>query len=104
MTTPAWDDLGDFVDTDDFAVAAVITLQSGQTRPVNGIYEGPYVKAALGDTEQDTAAPTFHCKAADVVGVKRGDGITIPGEGAFGILTHPQPDGTGMAILELAPE
>jgi hypothetical protein len=105
MTTPAWDDLDAFVDTDDFAVAATVTLQGGQTRTVNGIYEGPYVKAILGrDTEYDTERPTFHCKASDVAGIQRGDGIAIPGQGNFGVLTHPQPDGNGMAVLELAPE
>lgn len=105
MTTPAWDNLDEFLDVDDFAVTATITLRSGQTRPVAGIYEGPYVKARVGDDiEQDTTRPTFTCKAADVIGVQRGDGITIPGEGPFGILTTPQPDGTGMAVLEIAPE
>lgn len=104
MTTPAWDNLDDFLDTDDFGVAATVTPASGAPRTVKGIYEGPYLKARLGETEQDTTDPTFTCKAADVVGIRRGDGITIPGAGSFGILTHPQPDGTGMAVLELAPE
>lgn len=105
MTTPAWDNLDDFLDTDDFAVTATIGLRSGQSRPVVGVYGGPYVKARVGDDiEQDTTRPIFTCKAADVIGVQRGDGITIPGEGRFGILTSPQPDGTGMAVLELALE
>lgn len=105
MTTPAWDDLDAFFDVDDFAVTATITLRSGQTRQVPGIYDGPYVKARVGDDiEQDTTRPTFTCKAADVIGVQRGDAIAIPGEGQFGILTSPQPDGTGTAVLELAQE
>lgn len=104
MTTPAWDDLDAFVDTGDFAVSATVTLRNGSTRTVPGIYDGPYRNAALTDVEQDTTAPTFTAKASDLVGIGRKDGITIPGAGAFGILTEPQPDGTGMAVLELAPE
>lgn len=104
MTTPAWDDLDEFLDPDDFAVKATLTLKSGQTRPVNGIYAGPYTQGHLGpDYEEDTTRPKFTCKAADVVGVTRGDSISIPGEGVFGVLTNPQPDGTGFAVLELAP-
>lgn len=105
MTTPAWDDLDAFLDADDFGVVATITLKSGATRNVTGIYDGPYTMGILGrETEQDTDKPKFTCKASALSGVQRGDGITIQGEGAFGILTLPQPDGTGMAVLELARE
>jgi hypothetical protein len=104
MTTPAWDDLDEFLDAGDFAVVGTITLSAGGTRDVPGIYDGPYKAARMADTEHDTTVPRFTCKQADTVGIKRGDGITIPGEGAFGILSEPQPDGTGMAVLELAPE
>jgi hypothetical protein len=104
MTTPAWDNLDEFLDTDDFAVTATVTPRSGQPREVPGIYDDPYRQAQLADTYQDTTKPKFTAKASDLVGIKRGDGITIPGQGAFGILTEPQPDGTGLAVLELAPE
>jgi hypothetical protein len=104
MATPAWDNLDDFLDPADFGVIATVSLGSGQSRPVSGIYDGPYEDAQLADTHQDTTKPRFRAKASDLVGVKRGDGIMIPGEGAFGILTGPQPIGDGMAFLELAAE
>lgn len=104
MTAPAWDDLDAFVDTDDFAVSATVTPRSGRARQVRGLYDGPYLHARLADTDRDTTQPTFTAKATDLVGIGRGDGISIPGAGMFGILTQPQPDGNGMAVLELAPE
>lgn len=104
MTTPAWDNLDDFLDADDFAVVVQVTMRSGQTRRVRGIYDGPYRHAQLADTDRDTIAPTFTAKAADLAGIKRGDLVVIQGEGPFGVLTEPQPDGHGMAVLELAPE
>lgn len=104
MTTPAWDDLDAFVDTDDFAVSATVTLRAGGTKPVNGIYEGPYMNAQLADTERDTTASTFTAKASALVGIGRGDTIAVPGEGTFSVLTNPQPTGDGFAVLELAPD
>jgi hypothetical protein len=104
MTTPAWDNLDDFLGTDDFAVTATVTLRSGGSRAVPGIYDSPYRQSELADTYQDTTKPKFTAKASDLAGIRRGDGIAIPGEGVFGILTEPQPDGTGMAVLELSPE
>jgi hypothetical protein len=99
---PAWDDLNQFVDTDDFAVAATLRPVSGAARTVRGIYDAPYMNAQLGEYEVDSSKPRFTCKFVDVVGIKRNDEITIPGAGTFDILTLPQGDGTGMAVLELA--
>lgn len=103
MATPAWDDLDAFLDADDFAVAATLQPRDGgPARPLVGLFDGPYVKARLGGYQMDASAPTFTGKAADFVGIHRGDTVDIPGEGSFSVLTEPQGDGTGMAVLELA--
>ena len=99
--TPAWDDLTVFVETDDFAVPAEISLSDGTTKTVNGIFDWPGVQAELGGYVQDDLLPAFTAIAADLKGVRKGDAITINGC-LFDILSSPKPDGTGMAVLELA--
>lgn len=100
---PNWDDLDAFVDTADFAVAATITPAAGGRKVVPGIYDEKYLDAALGEYVEETTRPRFTCKEADVTGIKRGDAICIPGQGEFHIMTGPQTDGTGMAVLDLTP-
>lgn len=101
MPTPAWDDLDAFVSEDDFGVKATIRLQDGGVRVVAGIFDDPYLNAQLGEYELDVSRPRFTCKEADVIGVLRGDIVDIGGR-TFDVLTTAQPDGTGMATLELA--
>lgn len=101
MPKPAWDDLDAFLDGDEFAVKATIRLQEGGTRVVLGIFDDPYLNAQLGEYELDTARPRFTCKEADVIGVQRGDLVDIDGR-TYDVLTGAQPDGTGMALLDLA--
>lgn len=105
MPAPAWEDLGDFFDTEEFAFAAVISLAGGGVVSLAGNFDDPYVDAELADYDHDTVNPKFTCPEHLVGGVRRGDtiAITFPaGVQTFDILTSPQPDGTGIAVLELA--
>ncbi len=101
MPTPAWDDLNTFLSVDDFAVEATVTRQDGDTRVVIGIFDDPYLNAQLGEYELDTSRPRFTCRESDVIGVLRGDMVEINGR-SYDVLSSAQPDGTGMAVLELA--
>ncbi len=101
MPTPAWDDLNTFLSVDDFAVEATVTRLDGDTRVVIGIFDDPYLNAQLGEYELDTSRPRFTCKESDVIGVLRGDMVEINGR-SYDVLSSAQPDGTGMAVLELA--
>ena len=103
MTGPAWDNLDTFLSTDDFAVDAVLTFQAGGTRAVKVIYDEPYLNAQLGEYEADRTDPRANGKEADFAGVTRGDTLRISSTGqVLDILTAPQPDGTGWAVLQLA--
>ena len=108
MPHPHWDEPAEFLD--DFAVKAVIQFQNGTTRTIRGIYDGPYKEGTLNDYEQDATKPKFTCVEGTCAGVHRGDGLQVYLDdgvtlfGTFGILTYPQPDGTGLEFLELTEE
>lgn len=110
MPAPSWERLDDFLQLGDFAVTAMIRAGgSGVPRPVVGILDDPYQAARAGagsrerrsEYEIDSAKPTFRCKLVDVAAVRRGDTIEHGGE-TWDVLTGPQDDGTGLAMLELA--
>lgn len=102
-TTPAWDNLDDFLQMDDFAVQAVI-VQGGVTRPaIPCIFDEPYLNAQIGEFEMDSSQPRIHAKEADLIGVRRGATCTVAGK-TYAVMDAPKPDGNGMAILKLAIE
>lgn len=106
MPSPAWEDPDDFLQEDDFAFPAVISLQGGATVSLSVIFDEPGMTARAGDFEHDTTGPTATCRADLVAGVKRSDSITITfptGARTFDVLKTPKPDGTGFAVLDLAP-
>lgn len=106
MPKPAWEDLDEFLDEDDFAVPAVIDLQGGGQVSLSVIFDNPYSESTLGDAyTKDDVMPRALCKESLVGAVRRGDTITIAFPGSrrvFDIVTAPQPDGTGMSVIELA--
>lgn len=110
MPHPSWDNPAEFVDLGDFAVRGIIQFQDGTTREIVGIYDGPYREGKLGEYEQDTTRPKFTCVEGTAKGARRKDGLTVYEAdgvtvfGTFGIMTYPQPDGTGLEVLELTPE
>lgn len=104
---PAWENLDDFLQAEDFASSAVITLPGGTVLPAApGIYDDPYLNAQLGEYEVDTTTPRFTGKLSDLALVVRKSVAVITTDGVattFDVLTDVQPDGTGMAVVKLAP-
>lgn len=100
---PAWEDLDDFFNTDDFAVVGTIQpYAGGASYSVTGHFDDPYLNAALGDAlDRDDLRPKFTCKFSAVANVVRFDTITIAGK-TYDILSAPHGDGTGIAVLALA--
>ena len=103
MATAAWDDLAQFVSLDDFAVPVLVELQDETSRTIPGIFDEQYLNAQIGEYEADTSRPRITCRHSDVVGITRGDVVTVNGR-KFDVLSSPQPDGTGMALLDMAPQ
>ncbi|QTP60923.1 hypothetical protein HNO53_20725 [Billgrantia antri] len=102
MPAPDWENLDDFLDEEEFATAASVTRADGTVLSLSGIYEDQYLDAQLGEYRMDTERPRLWCKQADVPGVQRGDICTVDGI-TYDVMTAPQGDGTGMAMLDLAP-
>lgn len=100
---PAWDDLDEFLSADDFAAIVTVELENGTVRNFKGIFDDPYFNTQIGEYEADTSRPRVTCKLSDVTGVKRGDTVWVEGR-VYSVLTSPQGDGTGMAVLEIALE
>lgn len=100
---PAWENLDEFFDLDDFAVEVTITPHAGgPAYRVIGHFDDPYLNAALGDAlDHDTMRPKFTCRFSVVASVARFDTLTIDGT-TYDILSAPHGDGTGVAVLELA--
>lgn len=104
MRGPSWENLDDFLATDDdggFAQPAVIQFQAGGTRTIKVIFDDPYLNAQLGEYEADTSEPRISGKEVDMVGISHGDYVTVAGE-TFDVLSSPQADGTGWALVKLA--
>ena len=72
MPVPQWETLTDFFDPDDFAITAVIELQSGHQITVSGIFDEPYLNATLGEYDMDTSEPRLWCRTSDVMDVNQG--------------------------------
>jgi len=106
MPKPAWEDLDQFLDVDDFAFPAVVHLQGGGQVFLPVIFDAPYVEGDLGDANvRDDFKPRATCKHSLVSAVRRGDTITITfpeGARTFDILTAPQSTGTGIAEIIMA--
>jgi len=96
-----WEELDDFLDTDEFAVSGILSFQVGGTALVTVIFDDPYLNAQIGEYEMDTTNPRALGKMSQLKDARRGDILTIDGQD-YDVLTAPQADGTGMATLALA--
>lgn len=102
MAALGFEDLGEFFDVNEFATTATIYGEGG-AQEILGIFDEPSIDAEIGQHEFDTASHKFRCAATDVLTMVRRDRLTIEGRD-FWLEKAPQPDGTGLAVLFLAPE
>ncbi len=105
MPAPSWEDLGEFLDTDEdggFATRAVFSLASGATLSVTGIFEDTTLNTHTGEYEIDLANPRLECSFAEVTAVSHFDTVLIDGI-SYQVADLPQNDGSGWGIIRLAP-
>lgn len=99
MPAPAWENLADFLSTDDFATLATFTRAGGQViEGVPGIFDDPVMNVEAGEYDAAVSMPRFTCAHARVAMLKKNDAALI--DGVAYLLDHdPHADGTGMAVL-----
>lgn len=111
---PFREDLDQFLRVEDFAHACELRLAGGVVRTVHCIFDEPGVDADLGAGLRggrrtgtgytfETSGPQVIGKARDLAGASRGDELVVDGR-EFDILSSPIIDGTGTAVLRLAPK
>lgn len=95
------EDFDAFLDTDDFAVKVTA---SNPDAAFTAIFDAEFTLATLGGMELQTTAPEFETKASNVADFVRG-ATTVEIEGVDHTYTvdRVKPDGTGWAVVVLAP-
>lgn len=78
------------------------TLSSGIRKTIRGYFDNAFFDTQIGETAMDTTQPRFTCKATDLVGIVRENGVVIAGKN-FSVVQI-QPEGTGLAVVALAHE
>ena len=85
------DDLAFFFDQDEFGVPATFGAAS-----ITVIFDAAFLSAmGMGGT-----GPQAVCKSTDVASAVQGDAITVNGT-AYTIAGPPEPNGTGITVLQL---
>lgn len=105
MPSPSWENLDEFLDTDDkggFAVKALFFSSGGGPTEVVGIFEDSTFNSQTGEFDMDIANPRFICKASCVAFMNRFDTVQVNGC-LYQVSNPPLDDGTGMTIVRLAP-
>lgn len=90
----------EFLDSDDFAVAASYTPNGGSATAINGIFDKEYLAGDLGQVVVSSAAPMFLTKTSNVAS-EDGSGAIVINSVTYDIV-EVKPDGTGMTLLILA--
>jgi hypothetical protein len=101
MPALAWEDLSQFLRPDEFGARISVARASGGTASFAAIFDDPFLDAQLGEYVLETSEPRLIGRAADMLGIARGDVATIDGR-AYDVMSAPQGDGSGMATLRLA--
>lgn len=84
---------------DAIGVSATYTPVNGAQKTITVDFNEEYLGLELGMGEVASTDPAALCKAADVVGARQGDAITI--NGIDYLVVIPKPDGTGGVLFRL---
>lgn len=98
-----WEDLGEFLDVDEFATTAQLWRNGVLLRSFPVLFDEPSADAALGDYRHDTTLPTIATSEVNVQGATKGDEIRL-GARAFDVMASPEVQGDGWSRLRIAPQ
>lgn len=94
------EDLGQFFDLDEFAVAAVIKTAVGATvRTINVIFNDPLQEVAIFDADVESNLSFVQCRTVDLAGVTHNHTMTI--DSILYRIVKINGDGTGLSTVQL---
>ena len=93
------EDLSQFFDQDDFAVAAIVKTGATVIRTINVIFNNPVQGVNVFDASVETNVPHAICQTADLADVRHGYTMTI--DSVVYPIVQINSDGTGMSVMEL---
>jgi len=92
----------------EFAVDVLLWPDTSQERAIRALYDGPFQGVSQGEqVEVLSFAPSITTAAVDLEGFKQGDVLRVLPAPALGVAggdfkaVKPQPDGAGLAVVEL---
>lgn len=104
MPSPAWEDLGAFLQLDSaggFATTAqLVRASSSAPVTITGIFDEAYMGTEIGEFNMDASTPRFQGAEAELAGILRGDILTIHGK-SYEAMTGTQCTGDGWAVVAL---
>jgi hypothetical protein len=105
---PFVEDLSEFLSEPEFATNCELRFAAGGTRRFVAIFDEASLDADLGEYRHETSSPRLNGRAADFAGAKRGDVLALnpatDAERTLDVMGAPMIDGTGWAVLRLAPQ
>ena len=101
------EDLTAFLSDAEFAVRCELRRGGALVRSFLGIFDEMGLDADLGEYRLETSQPRLNARAVDLSGAARGDMLLIepgtPRARECDVMATPMADGTGWAVLRLAP-
>jgi hypothetical protein len=94
------EDLSQFFEEDDFAVAVAIKIAAGASvRTISGIFNTPSQEVEIFDTNFEGNLPSVLCRSSDLAGITNAHTMTI--SAVVYRITKIEPDGTGVSTVHL---
>lgn len=105
---PFVEDLSEFLREPEFATNCELRFSAGGVRRFQAIFDEAAMDADLGEYRHETSSPRLNGRAADFAGATRGDVLALnpatAAERTLDVMGAPMIDGTGWAVLRLAPQ
>jgi hypothetical protein len=93
------EDLAQFFDQDDFAVAAIIKSGATVIRTISVIFNTPTQEVAVFDTAVEGNLPFVQCRTSDLAGVTKSHTMTV--SNVVYRIGEREDDGTGLSTVQL---
>lgn len=93
------DDIASMLNVNEFATSCTLTPATGPAVTIKGIFDNGAAIQSVGGIELVSTGPQLTCASADVPANWRGATLTI--NATVYNIVKPEPDGTGLTVLQL---